>query len=258
MATNKKEEYLLSSVKNALRLLKCFSMDEPEKKISDLAATLGLHKSTVSRTLATLASEGFVSQDPDTKKYRLGLSVLTLSGVVNSTMEIYRESLPILKKLVDDIGETAHISMLDGFNVIYLQKVDCNHPIRYLTHVGKTNPSYCTSSGKVLLAHSSDDFVDKVIESGLKASTKATITDPDQLRAHLRKVKEQGFSYSLGELLEGVNSVAAPIFDYTGNVIAALTVVGPSQRIDQHQIRPLAKKIINASMEISDNMGYWK
>lgn len=249
---------LLSSVKNALQILRSFTMEEPEKKISDLSSTLGLNKSTVSRTMATLASEGFVYKDPDTKKYRLGLTILALSGIVNSTMNVYRESEPILHKLVEDIGETAHISVLDHLDTVYIQKVECHHPVRFLTHIGKRNPAYCTSSGKVLLAYAEDKIVDKAIENGLQPFTSHTITDPETLRSSLKLIKEEGFAYSNEEFLEGVNSIAAPIYDYTGKVIAALTVVGPKQRILSTNIRPIAKKVINASMEISDRMGYWK
>lgn len=250
------KDNLLSSVKNALLILKSFSMDEPEKKISDLAASLGLNKSTVSRTMATLASEGFVYKDPETKKYRLGMTIITLGGIINNNMDVYRESQPILSKLVHEIDETAHISVLDHTDVIYIQKMECNHYVRALTHVGKRNPSYCTSSGKVLLAHADESLVEAVINSGLNKFTNTTITDPDKLREQLKKIREDGFAYSLAEFNEGVHSVAAPIYDYTGKVIAALTVVGPMQRIQQSKIRPLAKKVIEASMEISDRMGY--
>ncbi len=258
MEARRNDENLLSSVRNALLILRSFSMDEPEKKISDLATSLGLNKSTVSRTMATLASEGFVYKDPDTKKYRLGYSILSLSGIITSNMDVYRESQPVLNRLVKETGETAHISILDSTDVIYIQKVECNHPVRFLTHVGKRNPTYCTSSGKVLLAYSDESLAERVIENGLHAYTANTITNPDELRAHLKKVRDQGFACSIEEILEGVNSIAAPIFDYTGKVIAALTVVGPKQRIQQQNIRPLAKKVISASMEISDRMGYWR
>lgn len=263
LETNEKDskdskDNLLSSVKNALLILRSFSMDEPEKKISDLALQLGLNKSTVSRTMATLASEGFVYKDPETKKYRLGMTIISLSGIINNNMDVYTESQPILNKLVQDIDETAHISILDNTDVIYIQKIECNHYVRALTHVGKRNPAYCTSSGKVLLAYADESVVETTINSGLKKYTETTITDPDELREHLRKIKQDGFAYSLAEFNEGVHSVAAPIYDYTGKVIAALTVVGPMQRIQQNKIRPLAKKVIEASMEISDRMGYWR
>jgi IclR family transcriptional regulator, KDG regulon repressor len=258
LETKKQEEHYLSSLKNALRILNSFSMDEPEKKISEISSSLGLNKSTVSRTMATLASEGFVYKDPETKKYRLGLSILTLSGVVNSSMDIHRESQPILNRLVETLGETAHISVLDHLDVIYLHKVDCNHPVRFLTHVGRRNPAYCTSSGKVLLAFSNDDVVDRVIEKGLNKYCKNTITDPKILRSHLREVKENGYASSVEEILDGVTSIAAPIFDYRGNVIAALSVVGPKQRLQSHKIQAIAKKVISAALEVSTRLGYRK
>jgi IclR family KDG regulon transcriptional repressor len=247
----------LSSVKNALRILNSFTMDEPEKKVSDISSSLGLNKSTVSRTMATLASEGFVFKDPETKKYRLGFSILTLSGIINSNMDIVRESQPILNKLVETLGETAHISIFDHLEVVYLQKVECNHPVRFLTHVGKRNPPYCTSSGKVLLAYSSPDVIETIISQGLKQYTKNTITDPERLRSHLNEIRENGYAYSVEEFSEGVITIAAPIYDYTGKVIAALSVVGPKQRIQQQKIPSFAKKVMSASQEISQNMGYF-
>jgi IclR family transcriptional regulator, KDG regulon repressor len=248
----------LSSVKNALRILNSFSMDEPEMKVSDISSSLGLNKSTVSRTMATLASEGFLFKDPETKKYRLGFSILTLSGIINSNMDVYRESQPILNKLVETIGETAHISIFDHLEVIYLQKVECNHPVRFLTHVGKRNPPYCTSSGKVFMAFSSESVTETIIKQGLKQFTKSTITNPDQLRSHLKQVRENGYAFSAEEFSEGVITIAAPIYDYTGKVIAALSIVGPKQRIQQQKIPSFAKKVISASIEISQNMGYKK
>lgn len=258
MTRGGKTENQLSSVRNALRMLKSFSMEEPEKRVSDLSESLGLNKSTVSRTMATLASEGFVFKNPETNKYRLGLSIVSLSGIVNNNTDIYKESLPVLNKLVESCGETAHISVLDNYEVIYLQKVECNHPVRFLTHVGKRNPLYCTSAGKVLLAYAKDDVVETVIENGLEAFTKNTITDPDQLRKHLKKIKQDGYAYSFEELSEGVNSIATPIYDYNGNVVSALSVVGPKQRIDNQKLKAITQQTVNASKEISDRLGYWK
>ena len=248
----------LSSVKNALRILRSFSMDEPEKKIGELAESLGLNKSTVSRTMSTLASEGFVFKDPESKKYRLGLTILSLSGIVHTHMDIFRESQPVLNKLVQELDETVHISILDHNEVVYLQKIECNHPVRFLTHVGKRNPPYSTSSGKVLLAFAKPEIVDQVIENGLIPYTKNTITDPNKLREHLAEIKKNKYAFSIEEFSIGVNSVAAPIYDYRGKVIAALTVVGPKQRIQAYKLQKYSKKVIEASLEISNRMGYWK
>ncbi|MBA4493555.1 IclR family transcriptional regulator [Paenactinomyces guangxiensis] len=251
------QEYLLSSVKNALRLLRTFTMDEPEKKVTELAVSLGLGKSTVSRLLATLASEGFVIKDPETQKYRLGLSILHLNTVLTSNLEINRESDPILQRLVQEIGETAHIAVLEGMDVVYLNQVECKHPVKILSHIGRRNPAHCTSSGKVLLANSEEKVIDQYIEKGLQKYTAHTITSSDDFRAALKSVKEQEYAISIEEILEGVASIAAPIRDYTGKVVYAITVIGPVHRMNPHNIS-IINKVKNAAKEISDRLGYWK
>lgn len=253
---NLTDEHHLSSVKNALRILRSFSMEEPEKKIRDLSESLGLNKSTVSRTMATLASEGFVFKDPHSKKYRLGLTILSLSGIVHTHMDIFQESQPVLHKLVQELDETAHISILDQNEVIYLLKIECNHPVKVLTHVGKRNPPHSTSSGKILLAFAEEEIVNQVIEDGLTPYTKNTITDSKKLKEHLTEIRKSKSAYSIEEFSEGVNSVAAPIYDYNGKVIAALTVVGPKQRIQPYKLQKYSKRVMQAALEISNRMGY--
>lgn len=252
----KKEPYVLSSVKNALRILNSYSLTETEKSISELSTSLGMGKSTVSRLMSTLASEGFVIKDPRTHKYRLGLSVLTLGGVIKSNITINKEAAPVVHQLVNQIGETAHLAILDGTDTIYIHKEECNHPVRILTSLGRRNPAYCTSSGKVLLAFNDSSLVDALIESGLKPIQKNTITDPNKLMAEIKQVKKDGYASSISELTEGVVSVAAPVRDYTGKVCAAITVVGPVQRIPKQKIPYFGKKVIEASKEASIRMGY--
>lgn len=250
------DDQLLSSVKNALRILRSFSMEEPEKKVNDLAESLGMNKSTVSRMMATLASENFVYKDQKTKKYRLGVSALALSGIAGSQLDISREAQSILKTLVETMEETVHLSVLDQLDVMYIEKVECQQPVRVLTYVGSRNPIYCTSAGKVILANSEKELTEKVIGRGLKAFTEHTITNPGDLIEHLEQIRETGYAYSIEELQEGVTSVAAPVFDHTGSVIAALSVVGPKQRIQPHRIPIFAKNITVAAKEISAQMGY--
>lgn len=252
------EKRMLSSLTNALRILRSYSLDKPSQGITELAASLKLGKSTVHRLVSTLSHEGFLVKDAETQKYRLGFSVLALSGVVTSTLDVYHESLPVVRKLVDTVGETAHIGILEGSDVIYIMKIECNHHVRFLTHVGRRNPLYCTSSGKVLLAHKELPFIQKVIENGLVKHTANTITDPAQLLQHLQKVKKDGCATSYEELLEGVHSIAAPIRDYTGQVVAAITLVGPKQRMPRSKVPFLIKKVKEAGQEISEKLGYYK
>ena len=172
-------------------------------------------------------------------------------------MDVYRESITALNKLVESTGETSHISIMDNLNVMYLHKVECNHPVRVLTHVGRRNPLYCTSSGKILLAYSKEqNLLEKIIEQGLVKFTQNTIADPKQLIEHLDEVKKNGYAYTGEEYTVGVSSIAAPVYDYLGNVIAALAIVGPKQRIQSQKINSLAKRVISAADEISYRMGY--
>ncbi|WP_067726833.1 IclR family transcriptional regulator [Oceanobacillus damuensis] len=256
MPKKKSEPQTLSSVKNALRILKSYSTFEPAKKVSELAESLGLAKSTVSRLMATLASEGFVIKDPKTNAYRLGISVLTLGGIVTNNLEIHKEAAPVLYKLVNDTGETAHLAIMDGLDTIYIHKEECQHPVRILTHVGRRNPSYCTSSGKVLLAFSEEHIVEDVIQNGLIPYTENTITDPKRLWEELSIIREQGYADSTEELTEGTKSVAAPIRDYTGKVVSAVNVVGPIQRMKEHKLPHIAKKVMEAGKDASARLGY--
>lgn len=252
----KGEPQVLSSVTNALRILKSFSTYEPTKRVGELAESLGLAKSTVSRLLSTLAREGFVIKDEGTQSYRLGISVLTLAGIVTTDLDIHKEAAPVLHKLVNDTGETAHLAVMDGLDTVYIHKEECYHPVRILTHLGRRNPSYCTSSGKVLLAFNEDDAVEDIINRGLVAHTKNSITDPDLLRSELKEVREKNYAVSIEELTVGTKSVAAPIRDYTGKVVSAITVVGPIQRMKEYKIQDIAKKVTEAGKEASERLGY--
>ncbi len=258
MSTKNNNPQILSSVSNALRILKSFSTFEPTQKVSDLSESLGLSKSTVSRLLSTLAHEGFVIKEKKTGKYKLGLSVLTLGGIVTNHLEIHKEAAPLLHELVNDTGETAHLSILDGLHTIYIHKEDCSHPVRILTHLGRKNPTYCTSSGKVLLAFDENNLIEKVIEKGLHAYTSKSITDPDELRKELELVRERGYAISTEELTEGTRSVSAPIRDHTGKVVSAINIVGPLQRIPDYKVPDIAKKVTNAGKEASERLGYDK
>ncbi|MFB4213974.1 IclR family transcriptional regulator [Shouchella sp. JSM 1781072] len=247
---------LLSSVGSALRILKSFSTYEPVKKITELADELQLAKSTISRLVATLVSEGFLVKDEHSRGYRLGLSVLTLGGIVTNNLEIHKEAAPVLGKLVNKTGETAHLAILDGINTIYIHKEECHHPVRILTHIGRKNPSYCTSSGKILLAYNDESLIEQTIQNGLQPYTKYSITDPDQLKAELALVKRQQYAVSTEELTVGTKSLAAPIRDHTGQVVCAITIVGPIQRMNDYNLPEMAKRVIEAGKEASQRLGY--
>ena len=158
MIPTKKKTATLQSVQNGLQILKLFTIEKSVWGLTEIANTLQLNKSTVSRLVTDLVAEGFLQKEQ--RKYSLGFSLLSMSGVITSHLEIHRESKDILKKLVDDLGETAHIAVLEGKEITYVHKIECKNPVRLLSSVGKKNPISCTSAGKVLLAFQSDESID--------------------------------------------------------------------------------------------------
>ncbi len=245
---------ILKSVQNGLRLLRLFSKEKPVWGITDMATTLQLNKSTVSRLVADLVAEGYVQKTKN--KYKLGLSLLCLSGVITSNLEMHREAKDPLQELVNKVAETAHLSILEGSAITYLHKVECKHPVRLLSHIGKQNPAFCTSSGKVLLAYHSKETIQSVIKSGLPKMGPNSQTDPQALLKELHTIRETGYSICIEELHEDVVSIAAPIRDYTGEVISAVSVVGPLQRITREKIPFFVQEIVHTAAIISTKLGY--
>jgi IclR family KDG regulon transcriptional repressor len=250
----KKNYYPLQSVQNGLKILRLFSMEKPIWGVTEIANALDLKKSTASRLIGDLVMEDYLEKHHT--KYRLGLSLLCLSGVITSDLEINREAKDTLRALVDQLDETAHLSILEDANVTYLDKVECKHPVRLLSHIGKRNPAFCTSSGKVLLAFQTEEIVRQVIEAGLPRMGPNSISDPDELYRDLLKVRQQGYSVCINEMHEEVVSIGAPVRDYTGKVIAAVSVVGSRQRIIDGKIPQFINAIIKAAKEISNKLGY--
>ena len=240
-----------SSLEKALTLLDAFTMDKPEKRVTDLATKLGIGKSTAHRLLSTLESEGFVTKDIRSRYYSLGVSILSLSSVVISNNKICQAAIPVLKSLVKLSGESAHVATLEKTRVVYLYKVDCEHPVRLRSHLGKENPAYCTSSGQVMLAFQPEEVVDQVIAEGLVPYTDKTITSPEKLKSLLKTIRETHVALSVEELHESVASIGAPIRDHHGNVVASVSVAGPVQRLTNYTIPKLTKLVKLAANEIS-------
>jgi IclR family transcriptional regulator, KDG regulon repressor len=251
--TNKKTS-VLQSVQNGLRVLHLFTQENPVWGITEMANKLELTKSTVSRLVADILAEGFLQKEE--KKYTLGFSLLSISGVITSHLEIDRESKDIVKKLVNDLGETAHIAVLEGKEITYVYKIECKNPVPLLSSIGRKNPVSCTSSGKILLASQKKEVIDQIMKEGLPQLGPNSITDPSLLKSQLLHIKESGYSICINELHENSVSIAAPVRDYTGDIVAALSVVGTKDRIDETKIHLFKETIIKAANEISIQLGY--
>jgi len=251
--------YMLSSVKTALRIMNAFSADHPEWGIRELSRHLGITHTTVQRILATLASEGYVAKDPRTRKYRLGARLLAFTKVIASSLEVHRESLPVLQQLVQKTGRTAHIGVLEGNNFVYLHKVEPQQSIPAFSDTGLRTPCYCTAEGKAILAYQDEAFIDGVIQAGLYPFTKKTITDPDKLKQNLREIARQGYAITKGEYQKDgrLMAIAAPVYDYTGKVFASLSIIDEVKKVNDELEKYYISLVTKAAKEVSKRLGYY-
>lgn len=247
---------ILQSVQRGLRILKLFTATEPVWGITDIATSLNLSKSTVSRIISDLVKEGYLEKTRN--KYRLGFSLLALSGVITSHLEIHRESRDPLKSLVHKLGETAHIAILEDLEITYLHKVECQNPVRLHTNIGKKNPPTCTGSGKILLAYQPETALQELIDRGLPIMGPKSITDPQILRTELHNARKNGYSLCIDEMQESIISIGAAIRDYTNEVVAAVSIVGPKHRGIGKDASPYINEVIKTAEEISEKLGYIK
>ncbi|MCQ6274153.1 IclR family transcriptional regulator [Bacillus sp. V3B] len=243
-----------SSMTNALRLLNLFTMDEPELTLSELAEKLDVGPSTIYRLTNTLIHEGFLTRDQVSKNFRLGSLLLSMGHIMISSNDICEKSPLILEKLVEDTGETVHLSILEDNKTVYLQKFECSNYVHLLTHVGKKNPAHCTSTGQVMLAFQTEEQIKKVIKAGLPPLTSNTITDPIKFKERLTIIRKQGYSYNKDEFLNGVSAIAAPVKSPSGKVEFSMSIAGPTSRINSCSVPTLSKLVINAADKLTKKL----
>ncbi|GAB0102952.1 IclR family transcriptional regulator [Nocardia sp. JMUB6875] len=224
--------------------------------ITEIAAELGVHKSTVSRLMAVLEARGYVEQLSERGKYRLGFTVVRLAGSTSAHMDLPRQSQDICDELAARVGETTNIAILDNDRIINVAEAVGSAGIALRTWVGQSCPVHATSSGKVLLAELPDADLRSRLRKRLESFAPNTITDLAVLRAQLRTIREQGWASCEEELEIGLNAVAAPIRDSDGRIIAALSVSGPTYRLAAERFSEVAQEAVASAGAISRRLGY--
>ena len=252
-----KAGYIIKTVLNSLELLEAFKGEKPELGVSELSKILKLHKNKIFRLLATLEYMGYIEQDTFTENYRLGLKSLELGQSFIHHLRLLSIAKPVLKELVGKIKESAYVGVIREKNVIYLDIVEADQVLKVASRVGNMLPIYATAIGKSQIAFESKDSIEKLLPDKLKAFTKNTITDKDNLFTELEKIRRQGYAIDNEELDEGVICVGAPLRDYTTHIIGGISVSAPVIRTTPEKLKniiiPLA---IEASNTISGKLGY--
>ena len=246
----------LSSVTSALLVMKAFSAEEAEIGISSLAKRLGLAKSTVHRLAVTLAAEGFLEQNPDTGRYRLGLSLFTLGALARRRMDVSNVSRPLLGVLRDKYQEAATLAIMAGTSIMYLHNLESGQAIGIRAYIGDLKPAFCTAEGRVLLAFGAPALVAEALKEKLVARTPRTLTGAVALQRALDEVRLAGFAIDDEESEVGMRCIAAPVRDISGKVIAAVGLAGPTQRLTKKDLRAMAPDVIATGDAVSVRLGY--
>jgi DNA-binding IclR family transcriptional regulator len=198
--------------------------------VTEVAERAGLPKSTAARMLATLVGEGAVEQVPGDTAYRLGPRLITLAGGFSLVRSLSAIARPTLGELARASGEAAGLGIPDGDLIHYIEQVDTPNPVVVRDWTGARAPLHAVSSGQVLLAFRTPAAIDRYLERPMERFTERTLADPDAVRDRLRDVRRRGYAWAIEEFDAGISSVAAPIADGSGEVIAAVHVHGPSYR----------------------------
>ena len=248
----------LSSVANSLRLIKAFSEDHYEIGISDLAKRLGLAKSTVHRLASTLLDQGMLEQNAGDGKYHLGLALFELGTLVRRKMDFTQEARPLLRSVLEKTGETVHLAILDHDSVLYLISMESRQALRMGSKVGTRAPVHATAAGKALLAFQPEEEIARVIARGLPPSTPNTVVDAKRLVRELALVRTRNYATDDEESEVGLRSIAAPIRNDSGGVIAAISIAGPVQRMTQKTLLGWTRELVGAAEAVSQRLGWPK
>ncbi|MBO0693472.1 MAG: IclR family transcriptional regulator [Acidimicrobiaceae bacterium] len=245
----------VQSVDRALRLVEILAGREAAG-VTELAAVLGVHKSTASRLLSTLERHGIVEQDPGRGSYRLGAALAFLAGAVTGRVRLFQASHATAERLAHEVGETVTLAVLEGDRLVTVDHIAPGPAPVPPDWPDLTLPVHATASGKVLLAWLPEHDIRRLLGHPLLRYTSATVVDPDELAEELFGVREQGWALAMEEHSPGLNAVSAPIFDRDGAPIAALTIVGPSSRLGPERLEHVAVLTALRATEVSTRLGY--
>lgn len=251
---------MLKVIRKSFVVIDAFTPERPERTLAELTADLRMPKATVYNILNSLKRARWVTQDPISKRYKLGIRLWELGCLVVQGLQLRDIPRPHIAGLAQTTGETVHLSIIDPDDpehVAYIDKIESEHPVRAYSIVGGRSPSYCVASGKAILAHRSDLFA-AVLQRNLKAFTPSTLTDGVSLRREMHVIRSRGYALNKGEYRADVIGAAAPIRNHEGQVIAAVGISGPAYRMTREFLARCVPIVVATGDRISSDLGYRK
>ena len=243
----------VQSLERALDILELLSRSETELGVTEIGPSVGLANGTAHRLLATLTRRGYARQNPETRKYALGLKALTLA--TSAQEHLGPLARPFLTELMEVSQESSNLASLDKNSVVYIEQVPAPRMVRMFTEPGNRSFPHATGTGKVLLAYQPEEVVDSVVrQNGLPRFTPHTITDVSRLKKELNDIREQGYALDSEEREEGVRCLAAPVFGPDGKVLAAMSISGPAGRLNEDRVKELIPYITRIADKFSHSL----
>ncbi len=247
---------VVQSLARALDILDCFSGYQAELGIKDIAQETGLGKSTVYGLVNTLAVHRYLEQDPESKRYRLGIELFKMGMLVHRRMDLGREARPYAQELSGKHKATSHIAALFHNAVIYVDKVDVPGAVILYSQVGRPAPCHSTGVGKAIAAFLPQQLREQLLAAtALEAFTENTLTDPADIRREWALIRQRGYAVDNEEVEIGLRCVAAPIFGHEGLPVAGISVSAPVARLPQSGVQQAARDVKHAAAQISLRMG---
>jgi IclR family KDG regulon transcriptional repressor len=250
-------DYNVRAVERALQILNCFDDEHPERGVSEIAQAVDLHKATTHRIVTTLVNYGYLERATDGQKYRLGLELTDLGFKVIRRMDLRREAILYMKRLVERWDEACDLSIFDQGNAFYIEVIQGNRALTIAAAVGMRLPVHATASGKLFLAYRSSQELDAILSRPLARYTEKTITSPEELNDHLQLIRRQGYASDDEEFEVGISAVAAPIFNQEGAIVAAMSMPSPTSRVTKDRTSEIVESLKEATQAISHRLG-WK
>jgi len=258
MDRSKENAFYNRSLERALQIIITFNDDRKTQTLAQLSETLSLPRATVLRLCSTLIKYDFLRQDPESKRYSLGLRLFELGSVVFNSLSLQQIASPFIGTLHQKLSYTVFLGILDNDEVLYIDKrEDPQNPISFTSKVGTRRPPYWGMLGPLLMAYLSDDEVHRLLlKIPLKATAKKSITNKDEFLSWLRRIRKDGYVIDIETALEGIGGIAAPIRDFTGTVVAAIGIAFIASSVSSKELKRMVKEITGTALAISKEMGY--
>jgi len=248
----------VQSIDRALSLLEVLSLHVEGIGLLELSERTNLSKSTVHRLLSTLIQNGYVKQHTVTGKYHLTMKMFILGSRPIEKLDVLRVARPYLENLRDLSGEVVHLVIMDGHEIIYVDKVESENTIRMYSNIGKKGTLYSTSVGKAILSHLEDEEIMELWNAIERVKmTEYTITDLSTFMEEIRDIRKRGYAMDLEENELGVKCMGTAVLDYTNRPVAAFSISGPVQRMTEEKVSKLSHYILDAKKSISQELGYF-